>query len=47
MSERGGQGGFGLSLVDRLSELWGTLSRHSGRTVFARVQLATGMAPAA
>jgi anti-sigma regulatory factor (Ser/Thr protein kinase) len=46
MTERGGHGGFGLCLVDQLADMWGTFSHRSGRTVFARVQLATGAAPA-
>ncbi|MFJ6650987.1 ATP-binding protein [Streptomyces sp. NPDC091290] len=36
-SERGCHGGFGLDLVDQLSEMWGTFCHRSGKTVFARV----------
>ncbi|MDT6987674.1 hypothetical protein ACFSUJ_00145 [Streptomyces lusitanus] len=43
-AKSGGQGETGLSLVDRLSELWGTSSRPSGKTVYARVRLVTGAA---
>ncbi|MET9669352.1 ATP-binding protein [Streptomyces sp. NPDC006475] len=43
--DRGGHGGFGLGIVDQLSEMWGTLCHRSGKTVFARVHLTTGDAP--
>ncbi|MGW7433181.1 ATP-binding protein [Streptomyces sp. NPDC054861] len=39
MPERGDHGGFGLDLVDQLSDTWGTSCYHSGKTVFARVHL--------
>jgi anti-sigma regulatory factor (Ser/Thr protein kinase) len=45
MTERGGHGGFGLGLVDQMSEVWGTSFHRSGKTVFARVHLATGAEP--
>ncbi|MEW1685763.1 ATP-binding protein [Streptomyces sp. NPDC093594] len=44
LAESGERGATGLCLVDRLSELWGTSSHHSGKTVFARVRLATDAA---
>ncbi|MET9669371.1 ATP-binding protein [Streptomyces sp. NPDC006475] len=45
--ERGGHGGFGLGLVDQLSDTWGTFCHRSGKTVFARVHLTPGDAPLA
>ncbi|MGW7276146.1 ATP-binding protein [Streptomyces sp. NPDC054864] len=44
-TERGGHGGFGLGLVDQLSDMWGTTCHRWGKTVFARVRLTAGEAP--
>jgi anti-sigma regulatory factor (Ser/Thr protein kinase) len=43
-TERGGHGGFGLCLVDQLSEVWGASYDRSVQTVFARVHFTTGAA---
>lgn len=45
ISERGGHGGFGLGVVDQLSDMWGTSCHRYGKTVFARVYLSTSTAP--
>ncbi|MFG2776146.1 ATP-binding protein [Streptomyces sp. NPDC048350] len=43
--ERGDHGGFGLDLVDQLSDTWGTSCYRSGKTVFARLHVTTGAGP--